>query len=208
LNFLEKGQEMEIICGKRTGSLDAAALQAKLSGFREILLDLGTGDGRFVTQQVGRHIDLFGIGIDACRENLRIVSRREDSRTLFVIANALDLPPDLAGLVSWLTVNFPWGSLLNGLLTGDPAVYKGFARTSAKGARLEVRLNESAVHEADWDLAEAGEKIRSELERVGYLVDKRETFDKEQLKTFPTTWAHKMAFGRAPRGILLRGEYR
>jgi 16S rRNA (adenine(1408)-N(1))-methyltransferase len=200
--------EMEIICGKHTRMMDAAAFRARLSGFNEVLLDLGTGDGRFVVSQVNRLANVFGIGIDACRENLRDISRRENARTLFVIANALDLPLELTGTVSLLTVNFPWGSLLAGLLNGEAAVLDGMARVCARGARLEVRLNESAVREAGYGLAEASEKVWLELDRAGFRIPKVETIEAENLKTCPTTWARKIAFGRAPQGVLLQGVFR
>ena len=56
----------------------------------------------------------------ACRENLREHSQAKLPNMLFVIASAQDLPRELNGLISHITINFPWGSLLESLLTGDP----------------------------------------------------------------------------------------
>jgi hypothetical protein len=31
--------------------------------------------------------------------------------------------------------------------------------------------------------------------------------DREALRTFPTSWARRLAFGRDPRALLLRGDW-
>lgn len=192
---------MECICGKNAWSMDAGQFRARISGFREVLLELGTGDGRFVLKQVNSQPDLFGIGLDACRENLCEASRRETPRSLFLIANALELPSELAGTVSLLTINFPWGSLLDGLLVGEGEVMEGIAC-------VEVSLNASAVQKADIPLAAAGERVRQGLERAGFHIRTVERLEGERLKFLPTTWARKIAFGRAPQAVLLRGAIR
>jgi hypothetical protein len=42
------GERMEGICGKQAGNIDAATLAAQIGGYRDILIDIGTGDGRYV----------------------------------------------------------------------------------------------------------------------------------------------------------------
>ena len=112
---------MECLQGKHALFIDAAELQTRLMGSEEILVDLGTGDGRFVEHVAHAHPDCFVIGLDACRENLRTASRRAPCNALYLIANALALPADLQNLATEVTINFPWGSLLEGLLTGEAA---------------------------------------------------------------------------------------
>src|SRR3978361_142017 len=100
---------MEYICGKRTGRMDGLTLAARLSGYGEITLDLGTGDGRYVEQQGRQNPGKFFIGLDACRENRVEISRKAPGNTLFLIANGEELPVELAGLAGVITLNFPWG---------------------------------------------------------------------------------------------------
>jgi tRNA G46 methylase TrmB len=78
---------MESIQGKHALFIDAAELQARLTGYQQVLIDLGTGDGRFVEHVARAQPDCFAIGLDACRENLREASRTP--RALYLIANAL-----------------------------------------------------------------------------------------------------------------------
>src|SRR6185369_1989880 len=110
---------METIRGRSSQTLDLNGSMDRLTNYRRVLLDLGTGDGRYVRQLAGEHPDWFMIGVDSCRENLHEYSRAKLPNMLFVIASAQDLPCELSGLISNIMVNFPWGSLLESLLAGD-----------------------------------------------------------------------------------------
>ena len=58
---------------------------------------------------------------------------------LYVVANAQALPCEMHELASHVTINFPWGSLLSGLLTGDPALLDSLIAIARQGALLDVR---------------------------------------------------------------------
>lgn len=197
---------METIYGKDTELMRGEELAARIAGSREVLVDLGTGDGRFVVQwarQVGR----FALGIDACRENLREVSRRRSSNTLFVIANAETLPVELAGLATQVTINFPWGSLLEGLVTGKPGLIDGLCRLLRPGAGVEVRLNGGALAEAGLSLEQGGRRVEHVLRSCGLVLALPAILDREALRACPTSWAKRLAFGRDPRALLLCGRW-
>src|SRR5689334_23037761 len=110
---------MESIRGKHAVGVDAATLARQTAGYPHILIDLGTGDGRFVRHVATTSPDTFAIGIDLCRANLHEVARRAPANALYLIAGAHALPGALHGLATHLTINFPWGDLLTGLLTHD-----------------------------------------------------------------------------------------
>jgi hypothetical protein len=142
---------MEIMQGKHTREMNADEFALIKSAYQQVLMDIGTGDGRFVLQ-TARTRSILAIGIDACRENLRAACRGNASvlhmerksegqavaslipatgssarpgSVLFVIAEASRLPAELNRLASLVTVNFPWGSLRDGLLNGDAALLEG-----------------------------------------------------------------------------------
>ena len=198
---------MEFIQGKQTLSLDASSLLARLAGYREVLVDLGTGDGSYVQHLAQACPAGFFIGLDACRENLQKVSRQPRPNTLYLIANAEVLPPELAGIATAITINFPWGSLLTGLLTADSAVIKGLQRLARPGARIEIRLNSSALHQAGWTLAEGGLQAQRSLGQAGFEVTPPQKLDAVALKKYPTTWAKRMAYGRDPHGFYLQARW-
>jgi 16S rRNA (adenine(1408)-N(1))-methyltransferase len=93
--------------------------------------------------------DRLVLGVDASAAAMSEASRRAARKpgrvdlpnALFVVAAAEALPPELAGLIDLVTVNFPWGSLLRGLLEADPAVMTGLTRVMRPNAALAVLLS-------------------------------------------------------------------
>ena len=197
---------MESIRGRRSVVIDAAVLMECLQGYPQRLFDIGTGDGRFV-QHVARHYrGYFALGIDTCRENLRVASSKSLCNTLYVIANACALPNELHGLATHMTINFPWGSLLYGLLKGDNKVYAGLAALGQPGTRLEIRLNGGALAENGWSLEAGIVEVGCMLRDYGFDVDAPVAINTCELRKLPTTWAKRLAFGRDPRAVLLNGR--
>jgi 16S rRNA (adenine(1408)-N(1))-methyltransferase len=196
---------MEIIQGKAALSLDRTALLQRAAGYTHIQLDIGTGDGRFVVHTAQSNPDLFVIGLDSCRENLRERSRNAPPNALFVIANALALPAELRGTAAGVTINFPWGSLLDGLLCGDGGLLAGLDTVMCPGATLELRLNGGALAEAGWSLEDGTGRVWEVLAAHGFILSAPAPLTAADLKRCPTTWAKRLAFGRDPRAVYLRG---
>ena len=195
---------VEAILGKLTRSMDAVEFSCRMAGYNEILVDLGTGDGKFVVQAARKTPGLFAIGVDASRENLRETSRSAPGNALFVIANACALPAELTGQATWLTVNFPWGSLRDGLLSGDPGLLDGLRALLRPGALVEVRLNASALAEAGWELDAGGQQVYEALLGAGLRALPPRRMDANGLRACPTTWAKRLAYGRAPEAVYIR----
>lgn len=196
---------MEILRGQRTAFIDAVALAERLIGYDSIHIDIGTGDGRFVRHGAQTCPNCFVIGIDACRENLHGVSHLVPANTLFVIANAQALPSELHGLAAHVTINFPWGSLLEGLLTQDSAVLAGLVRIARPDASVEIRLNAGALAKAGWSLEEGAIQVGHGLAIHGFAMRPAVRLAAGDLRSCPTTWAKRLAFGRDPRAVYLRG---
>ena len=199
---------METIQGKRRAELDASALAVRVAGYDRVLVDLGTGDGRFVRKQALADLGTFAIGVDSCREQMHDSSRRAPANALYLIARAEALPDALAGLAHHITINFPWGSLLSGLLAGDPALLGSVMRLARSGALLELRLNGGALAEQGWSLEEGGAEVLRNLCAAGFVMLVPVALDTADLRACQTTWAHRLAFGRDPRAIYLAGIFR
>ncbi len=196
---------METIRGRTPYYLDSTELNARLTNYHRIILDLGTGDGRYVrhlAEDFPRH---FIIGVDSCRENLRKHSRVKLPNMLFAIASAQNLPCELNGLISHITINFPWGSLLESLLKGDSSLMCGLASISRPATTMEVRLNGGALAEANTTLEAGTERIYNNLLCAGWQVKEPEMMKVQTLCTFPTTWARRLAHGRDPRAMVMNG---
>ena len=196
---------METILGKKICLLDQKSLMSSLNGCQQVWVDIGTGDGEFVLRTARAHPDHFVIGIDACRENLRSASRKAPANALFVIANALHLPTELGGLAARLTINFPWGSLLEALLTAQPELIDNLQTLVLAGTLIEVRLNRSALIEAGCDLTAGGSQVKNTLLAAGFKITSIARLDRAALQNCPTTWAKKLAFGRDPDALEIKG---
>ena len=196
---------METIRGRTSLQLDFSGLRQRLVGYSRILLDLGTGDGRYVRYEAEGHPHWFVIGIDPCRENLHEHSRAKLPNMLFVIAGAQDLPCELSGLISRVTINFPWGSLLNSLLTADPALMDGLARLAGPVASIEVRLNGGALAEAGTSFEAGADRVHDSLQRYGWRIDDSDLMETAALRTFPSTWARRLAIGHDRRALTMSG---
>ena len=196
---------METIRGKVSLDLDLTGLNARLANYTRIHLDLGTGDGRYVRYLAERNSRWFFLGVDSCRENLHEHSRAKLPNLLYIIASAQSLPQELRGLVSHITINFPWGSLLESLLNGDSRLLCGLESVASPCASVDVRLNSGALAEQGWSLEAGAERIQDNLLYSGWKIDPPITMNADSLRNFPSTWAKRLAFGRDPRAIQLSG---
>jgi 16S rRNA (adenine(1408)-N(1))-methyltransferase len=196
-------KDVECIRGKTSAEIDVDRLAADAAGYDDVLIDVGTGDGRYVLHVARTSPTWFAVGVDACRDNLREASRKAPPNALYVIANALALPMELGGMASKVTINFPWGSLLTALLDGEPMLLEGLLAVSRPGATLEVRLNAGALAEAGYTLESGGARIRQALYEGGFDVGDLVWLDARKLRQCPTTWAKRLAYGRDPRAVCL-----
>jgi hypothetical protein len=196
---------METIRGRKSLEIDFNGFKARLANYNRIILDLGTGDGRYVRHLAEKHQDWFVIGVDSCRENLREHSQAKLQNMLFIIANAQQLPSELNGLVSHIAINFPWGCLLASLLTADPKLMRGLKLVSRSLASLKLRLNGGALAEAGKTLEAGPDRIYYNLLQAGWQLEHPAMMDASALKKFPSTWAKRLAFGRDPRAMTVNG---
>ena len=197
---------METIRGRKSLDVDFNEWSDQLANYKQILLDLGTGDGRYARTLAQAHPRWFIIGLDACRENLREHSQAKLPNLLFVIARAQELPHELDGLITQVTINFPWGSLLESLLANDSRLLNRLRCIARPGASLELRLNSGALAEAGKTLEAGTDKIYYHLLQAGWQIDHPVVMDAGSLKKFPSTWARRLAFGRDPRAMMLCGQ--
>ncbi|MDQ3585525.1 MAG: methyltransferase domain-containing protein [Pyrinomonadaceae bacterium] len=163
-----------------------------------IVLDIGTGDGRFVYLCARQHPKKFFIGIDANPRPLEKVSEkihRKPSKgglpnVLFLQSSVEDLPSELDGVADEVHVHFPWGSLLRAVATGDEAVLQNLRRVCAAGALLEVAIG--------LDM----ERDRAEMERLGL-----ETFSAAHVNSVLVPLYEKVGFKVLETGALPASEW-
>jgi 16S rRNA (adenine(1408)-N(1))-methyltransferase len=108
-----------------------------------VIVDIGTGDGRSVLARARADPGTLVVGVDAVAaamaESSRRAARRGPANAIFLAAGADTLgDTELACRADLVTVTFPWGSLLRGVLGLDEAALAGVGALAAPGGRVEV----------------------------------------------------------------------
>ena len=171
-------------------------------------VDLGTGDGRHVLAIAAAQPDTLSIGVDANAAAMADSSRRASrGRTalpnaLFAVAAAERPPEALHGLAGSLTVNFPWGSLLRGMLGEDDAVLTGVARLMAPGADGAVLL--SVLPRDGMPPVPARASLATVYERHGLELVEMRPATAEEVAASGSSWAKRLRAGRDRPVTLLR----
>lgn len=146
---------MREVVGKKTQVLDLETLEARLEGHRRLLVDIGAGDGRFVYRHAGTHPDTFCVGLEPAIQQLRETSWRASrkparggrSNVLFAQADLDTLPEALRGRADWITINYPWGSLLKAVVVPVEVQLQKVAALAAEGAQLTILINASVFED-------------------------------------------------------------
>jgi 16S rRNA (adenine(1408)-N(1))-methyltransferase len=175
-----------------------------------VAIDLGTGDGRYVLAAAAERPDRLVVGVDASVPAMAEASRRAAAKprrggrpnALFVAAAAEALPADLEGLADLVTVHFPWGSLLRGLLGGGPAVLGGIARVMRPGARLDLLLSVTGRDHGAGAGALDGEAIAAfapVYARHALELDRVRPASADEVAATRSTWGKRLRAGGTTR---------
>jgi 16S rRNA (adenine(1408)-N(1))-methyltransferase len=185
-------------------------------------VDIGTGDGAFVYKCARACPDRFFIGIDSNAANLAEYSRKATWKpakgavrnVLFVRANSDALPEELNGLVSEISIFFPWGSLLKSVVVPDESVLRGFRKICRADAEINIVFGYNHICEpgitAKLDLPiltqdYLHDTVVNTYKRVGFAMKVRQ-LEKAEVAKLPTTWAKKLAHGKNREFFELYGK--
>lgn len=163
-----------------------------------VIIDIGTGDGRYVYQSARRNPNKFYIGIDPNPRPLEKISEKIHRKpakggapnVLFIQAAVEDLPSELDGVADELHVHFPWGSLLRAVATGDVAILRNLRRICAAGALLEIVIGLDPVRD------------RAEMERLGLVLLSLEFIDEQLIPNYAAA-----GFQTIERGVFTASEW-
>ena len=190
-----------------------------IAPYASVIIDIGTGDGRFVYEGARRDGAKFFIGIDPNLPPLRKVSEKIYRRpakggapnALFLQAAVEDLPDELNGIANQLHIQFPWGSLLGAVLRGDESVLAGLRRISAHGARLEVILGLDPERDQS-EIARLGlpeispaylkNELRRRYLRAGFDIKNSEFISGSAAQELNSSWAKRLSSN--PARMLVR----
>ncbi|HEV2833892.1 MAG TPA: class I SAM-dependent methyltransferase [Pyrinomonadaceae bacterium] len=174
-----------------------------------VIIDIGTGDGRFVYQSARRNPKKFYIGIDPNVRPLEKISEKIHrkpakggaSNVLFIQAAVEDLPAELNGVADELHVHFPWGSLLRAVATADLSVLRNLRKICAVGALLEVVIGLDSIRDrselerleiTELSLQQIDEVLSRKYAEAGFEITERGILPASEWPEFNTSWAKRL----------------
>jgi 16S rRNA (adenine(1408)-N(1))-methyltransferase len=190
-----------------------------ISGYQNVILDLGTGDGRFVYKSALENKDNFWIGLDPSEKQLSVYSRKAVRKNLqnvlFIVGSIENLPNELKNSCQKIFVVLPWGTLLQKTVLPTKTFLKQLNALYKGGHELEIILGFSPdlepseterlnLPEISLDYLE--KNLLPKYEKADFRLRELSTISKEILKTKETTWSKKLAFAK-PREIFLLRLY-
>ena len=171
-------------------------------------MDVGAGDGGYVLHRARTEPTTFAVAIDASADGLvrgAWRAKRAGIRNVAFLVDGVErLPRELHRVADEVTVHFPWGSLLRGLVGGSGAVVGPIASLMKAGAELRVlmsandrdgvsEITPSAVASRRVAYAEHGlHLIDARWASAGSVAESR------------SAWAKRVAAGRARHAVMAR----
>lgn len=193
-----------------------------IAPYREagIVLDIGSGDGRFVCASAKATPEKFFIGIDANAKPLEKPSIRITRKpakgglpnAMFVQAAVEDLPEELNATAAEIHVNFPWGSLLRAVAAGDGSILAVFHRILTPGGRLMITIGTDPERDRG-ELARLGlpeltadyfrELLVPRYEAAGFRCTGFAELTEAEWRRIETSWARKLSGNHSRRAFSL-----
>ena len=206
--------------GKESFPLGDDELDALVREYDDVVVDLGTGDGRFALRTARERGRSLVIGIDPVQDAMADVARRASAKpsrggvpnALFLVASAESLPAALKGRASLLTVNYPWGSLLRTLVQPDPAALRAVAGLLQPGGRLVALLNASVTDDRDYgerlglpplEAAHNDERLVPGWEESGLVDVSWHRLGPDEEPSHHTTWGRRLVRGSSRSTIVV-----
>ena len=177
-----------------------------------VVIDIGTGDGRFVSGAARANPNKFYIGIDANAKPLEKISMKATRKpakgglanVLFVQAAVENLPEELNETADEIHIHFPWGSLLRAVLAGDENVLRALRRIAAPECLVEIIIGiDEERDKSEIERLALPEISPAYLENVlipryeaaGFTALESGTLNSSEWSKLETSWARKLQGG-------------
>jgi 16S rRNA (adenine(1408)-N(1))-methyltransferase len=199
---------MLVVKGNKTIKKEAKEVFKSIEDFEKVVIDLGTGDGRFVYKNALVNPQTFYIGIDPSESQLKIsardVQRKKLSNILLVVGSIEHLPEELKNIADEIYVNFPWGSLLETFVKPNTENLINLAKILKKEGIIKVIFGYDELLEPSEtkrmglptiDLDYIKDVLTPKYKSVGLKISEFGTFDRKAQKV-ETSWYKRLKSDR------------
>ena len=208
--------------GKESFPFADDEFESLANDYEDVLIDLGTGDGRFVLRTARERPKSLVIGIDPVKDAMADVARRSSAKpsrggvpnALFVVASAETLPAVLSSKASLVSVNYPWGSLLRTLVLPDPDGMRALVGLLKQAGRLIALLNASVTDDRDYgerlglpplEDAHVDERLVPGWQESGLEEVSWHRLEPDEEPSHHTTWGRRLVRGSNRSTIVVEG---
>jgi 16S rRNA (adenine(1408)-N(1))-methyltransferase len=197
---------------KKIVEFSARQLAELVAAHERVVIEVGMGNGAFLRALLGDEPSTLAVGFDPSVEAVerasRIAAQRGDN-PVFLRA-AIEAPPaELADLADTLHINFPWGSLLRGLVQPDDVVLRNVAGLMKPGAAFDFLLTYHAERDAALGLPELTEEHFERLARAyrqhGLIIYEWRRATPEEVEASHSSWAKRLRSNKERQVWLVRG---
>ena len=174
-----------------------------------VIVDIGTGDGRFVYRSALANPNKFFIGIDANAKPLEKISMKATRKpnkggapnVLFVQAAIENLPEEFSGAADEIHIHFPWGSLLKAVVSGDETILQSLRKICAPECLLEIvfgideERDRSEIERLDLpkiSVQYLENVLIPKYENAGFKILESGILDSSEWSQMETSWARKL----------------
>ena len=146
------------VTGKKVLDIDKDDFSSVFTGYEKVILDIGTGDGRYILDTARDNPDCLCIGLDAASDNMRKLSRVASMKpakggaenAVYLWGSAENLPDILNERVDHVSVFYPWGSLMRIVSQPNVETLSAIKNVFKRQGELTVLLNYSVFEDADY----------------------------------------------------------
>lgn len=186
-----------------------------------IIIDIGAGNGDFVYRLAKENPDRLIIGIDPNQKAIeknsaKIYKKRPKGglpNVLYVLATIEEIPNELREIANQVFINFPWGSLLKGIVKVQNKTWGNIKSVCQKGALVDLIFGYEDFTEAKvikdhnlpyLDLSYMENTMLPKLKKLDWEALEIRKLTNADLKGYPSSWARKLAFGKDRTFYFLR----
>lgn len=198
---------INILDGKNIKTIDS--LDDYLLNYENVVIDLGTGNGKYLYEKAILDHSSFFIGIDPITDNIieyqkkkrKHLKNHNINNVLFVVSSIEDITNDLYGIGNKIYVNFPWGSLLEGVVKGNKSILTNISNLLKSDGQVDFVFTYSSIYE-EGEIKKRGlpklslnyfDKDLRNLFKIGGLnIDDFGYLAENSLKSIGTLWAKKI----------------
>lgn len=138
---------MRRITGKKIQSISSEDLLDLAEAYSSVAFDLGTGDGKFAYKLAAEQPQTLVVAVDADKSQMEKLSHKASRKPekgglgnlIFIWSAVEQLPSDqLKSIADKAYVNFPWGSLLAGIIKAEPEFLRVIGDLVKPSGELEI----------------------------------------------------------------------